>query len=89
MLRYGVPISKFKLSCLNLKTKTAHVLMKFKLKSWQFSNLHITSMKLDNALSPKNKLIDQELTRQTKQLPDSNFHSLPYFPDLPAIKQRV
>ena len=63
--------------------------MKSKLKSWQFSNLHITSMKLDNALSPKNKLIDQELTRQTKQLPDSNFQSLPYFPDLPAIKQRV
>ena len=89
MLRYSVPISKFKLSCLNLKTKTAHVLMKSKLKSWQFSNLHITSMKLDNALSPRNKLIDQELTRQTKQLPDSNFHSLPYFPDLPAIKQRV
>ena len=63
--------------------------MKSKLKSRQFSNLHITSMKLDNALSPKNKLIDRELTRQTKQLPDSNFHSLPYFPDLPAIKQRV
>ena len=89
MLRYSVPISKFKLSCLNFKTKTAHVLMKSKLKSWQFSNLHITSMKLDNALSPRNKLIDRELTRQTKQLPDNNFHSLPYFPDLPAIKQRV
>ena len=82
-------MSKFKLSCLNLKTKTAHVLMKSKLKSWQFSNLHITSMKLDNALSPRNKLIDRELTRQTKQLPDNNFHSLPYFSDLPAIKQRV
>ena len=89
MLRYSVPMSKFKLSCLNLKTKTAHVLMKSKLKSWQFSNLHITSMKLDNALSPRNKLIDRELTRQTKQLPDNNFHSLPYFSDLPAIKQRV
>ena len=89
MLRYSVPISKFKLSCLNFKTKTAHVLMKSKLKSWQFSNLHITSMKLDNALSPRNKLIDRELTRQTKQLPDNNFHSLPYFSDLPAIKQRV
>ena len=62
--------------------------MKSKLKSWQFSNLHITSMKLDMHCHQKISLY-QDLTRQTKQLSDSNFHSLPYFPDLPAIKQRV
>ena len=62
--------------------------MKSKLNSWQFSNLHITSMKLDLHCLQKIGLY-QDLTRQTKQLSNINFHSLPYFPDLPAIKQRV